>query len=170
MEASSVSAWTRTTTLAALIAASKDGISPPARTWAASTSEHPSRKTVAALFGTFSAACAEAGLETASEGAARHRRDRKAARRSGKTLPASEAPIPRWQRERAEKRRLQMTEDIATGALTVRQMTDDERAAWAQRKRPARYVPLDAAELVVPGVAPPRPSSLVRGDDPLESA
>ncbi len=126
--------WTRDAALDALRRASVDGVAPPARQWTTGGADHPSRKVVASLFGSFSAACAQAGVEPAAEAASKRRRDRRAAKASGETLPPQEKPVSPRQRERIEQRRAQMQEDVASGRLKVARLSADELRRYERRE------------------------------------
>lgn len=126
--------WTRDAVLDSLRAAAVGGVAPPARQWSTGGVDHPSRKVVASLFGSFSRACAQAGLEPAAEAASKRRRERQAAKVSGEKLPPKDKPISPRQRERNEQRRVQMAEDVANGRLKVRRLSADELHRYERRE------------------------------------
>jgi hypothetical protein len=132
------------------------------------------------VWGTWTAFVQAAGLTSALEHAATRRKAKRdaefdrlvKAQREQSTKPKRERNLERWAREKREARLAQMAEDIASGSLVCRRATPEEMARWAseRERRTHRYEPGQAELVAVPGVTPPRPSNLVRGDGPPETA
>jgi hypothetical protein len=139
--------WTHAATIRALKAASVDGVAPAARDWTKASGDHPSRAVVGRLFGTFAEACTAAQLETAAEGGAKRRaarhdeQVRQLRTQQGESKPPRERARQRWVRERSERRKIQMAEDVAAGRLVIRQASPAELARFAEER--ARAAPIE---------------------------